>query len=211
MHINTVGEITAYCSESLKTMTSLLIWLASDSLSLMGVPCSGGRGMGCMAISWTLLGSLLLASAPRDIRSTCSKMEAEDSCSFVPLIGGGPVGERRNGGCKNPLLSTTKNWVNAYIFKKKTRPHFYLLNCSWGTVRINPGATHRLQTHSCCGCQEKTQRWNSSLPILFFPGNHHRKEKEVKQIKDHDEIRLTLKKVEKSLMNWALKTVWQLL
>lgn len=71
--------------------TSLLIWLESgDSFPLTGGLCSGGTGMGCMAISWTLLGSLLLASAARDIRSTCSKMEAEDSCSFVPFIGGGP-------------------------------------------------------------------------------------------------------------------------
>lgn len=70
--------------------TSLLIWLVSDTLPLMGGLCSGGTGIGCMAISWILLGSLLLASAAREIRSTCSKMEAEDSCSFVPFIGGGP-------------------------------------------------------------------------------------------------------------------------
>lgn len=68
----------------------MLIWLVSDSLPLIGGLCSGGTGMGCMAMSWTLFGSLLLASAARDIRSTCSKMAAEDNCSFVPFKGGGP-------------------------------------------------------------------------------------------------------------------------
>lgn len=168
----------------------------------MGVPCSGGRGIGCMAISWTLLGSLLLASAPRDIRSTCSKMEAEDGCSLVPLMGGGgggPEGERRNGGHKNPLPSTTINWANAYIFKRtRSCSHFHLLNCSRGRVRINHRATHRQQTHSCCGMsrwrsKKKHKDEKSGLPILFFPANHHRKEKEVKQIKDRDGIRLTVK------------------
>lgn len=33
----------------------------------------------------------------------------------------------------------------------------------------------------------------NSLPILFFPANHNRKEKEVKQIKDCDGFRLTVK------------------
>lgn len=33
---------------------------------------------------------LLPASVARGILSTCSKMEAEDSCSVVPFIGGGP-------------------------------------------------------------------------------------------------------------------------
>lgn len=83
-------ELINLLKKYLAKKTSLLIWLVSDSLPLMGGLCSGGTGMGCMAISWTLLGSLLLASVARDIRSTCSKMEAEDSCSFVPFIGGGP-------------------------------------------------------------------------------------------------------------------------
>lgn len=56
----------------------------------MGGLCSGGTGMGCMAISWILLGSLLLASVARAIRSTCSKMKAEDSGSFLQFRGGGP-------------------------------------------------------------------------------------------------------------------------
>lgn len=60
-------------------------------------------------------------------------------------------------------------------------------------------------THSCCGMSggmsKKTHKDDKSgLPILFFPANHPRKEKEVKEIKDCDEVRLTVK-VRKSLMN----------
>lgn len=53
--------------------------------------------MGCMAISWTLFGSFRFASVARDMRSTCSKIEADVSCSLVLFAGGGPeeVRERR--------------------------------------------------------------------------------------------------------------------
>ena len=45
--------------------------------------------MGCMAISWILLGTRRLASEEREILSTCSKMEADECCSF-PELGAGP-------------------------------------------------------------------------------------------------------------------------
>lgn len=69
---------------------------ASASFPWEGGLCSGGSVMGCMAISWILLGSLRPASAARDIRSTCSKMEAEDSGSLgAPFKGGGPEVNRK--------------------------------------------------------------------------------------------------------------------
>ena len=45
--------------------------------------------MGCMAISWILLGTRRLASEEREILSTCSKMEADECCSF-PELGAAP-------------------------------------------------------------------------------------------------------------------------
>lgn len=46
--------------------------------------------MGCMAISWILLGTRRLASEDREILSTCSKMEAEECCSLPELGRGAP-------------------------------------------------------------------------------------------------------------------------
>lgn len=43
-----------------------------------------------MAINWILLGTRLLASEEREILSTCSKMEADECCSFPELGAGGP-------------------------------------------------------------------------------------------------------------------------
>lgn len=72
--------------------------------------------MGCMAISCTLLGSLRLESVAQDIRSTCSKMEADDSCSFVPFKGGGPeVGGKE--------LETQHSEVDANIYLNQGREH----------------------------------------------------------------------------------------
>lgn len=45
----------------------------------------------------------------------------------------------------------------------------------------------------------------NSLPILFFPANHNRKEKEAKQIKDCDGFRVDSKNVENSLLSWEKK------
>ena len=45
--------------------------------------------MGCMAISWILLGTRRPASEGRQILSTCSKMEADECCSF-PELGAAP-------------------------------------------------------------------------------------------------------------------------
>lgn len=81
----------------------------------MGGLCSGGIGMGCMAISWTLLGSLRLASVARDIRSTCSKMEAEDSCSFAaPFIGGGPKEGKKKAEKHEPSIINTEQSMHVY-------------------------------------------------------------------------------------------------
>ena len=87
--------VCLYCR---KRPTSLFMWGFTGSFPLTLGLSSGGTAMGCMAMSWILLGSLLLASMERDIRSTCSKMDAvvEDGCS-EPLIGGGPVGRRKTG------------------------------------------------------------------------------------------------------------------
>lgn len=50
--------------------------------------------MGCMAISCILLGTRRLASEDRDSLSTCSKMEADECCSFPELGGGGGPGAK---------------------------------------------------------------------------------------------------------------------
>lgn len=70
--------------------TSLLILLVSATRSERGWFCAAGTAIGCIAISWILLGTLLLISEDRDIRSTCSKIEAEDGCSVPLVICGGP-------------------------------------------------------------------------------------------------------------------------
>lgn len=70
--------------------TSLLILLVSATRSESTEFWTGGAAMGCMAISWILLGTRLLASEERDILSTCSKIEAEECCSFPLLVWGGP-------------------------------------------------------------------------------------------------------------------------
>lgn len=70
--------------------TSLLILLVSATRSESTEFWTGGAAIGCIAISWILLGTRLLASEERDIRSTCSKMEAEECCSLPLLLWGGP-------------------------------------------------------------------------------------------------------------------------
>lgn len=70
--------------------TSLLILLVSATRSESTEFWTGGAAIGCIAISWILLGTRLLASEERDILSTCSKMEADECCSFPLLVWGGP-------------------------------------------------------------------------------------------------------------------------
>lgn len=70
--------------------TSLLILLVSATRSESTEFWTGGAAIGCIAISWILLGTRLLASEERDIRSTCSKIEAEECCSLPLLLWGGP-------------------------------------------------------------------------------------------------------------------------
>lgn len=65
-------------------------------------------------------------------------MEAEDSCSFVPLIGGGPGGERRNASWKNPLLHDHK--LGKFISIQKNMFSFLFARLFIGMVRINHGA-----------------------------------------------------------------------
>lgn len=72
------------------TDTSLLILLVSATRSESTEFWIGGAAIGCIAISWILLGTRLLASEERDILSTCSKIEAEECCSFPLLVWGGP-------------------------------------------------------------------------------------------------------------------------
>lgn len=71
--------------------TSLFSLVFSAALSLAVGLGRGRAGIGCMAMSWILLGRRLGPSVGRDIRSTCSKMEAEDNGSSMPFIGGGPM------------------------------------------------------------------------------------------------------------------------
>jgi hypothetical protein len=52
--------------------------------------------MGCMAISWILLGTRRLASEVLETLSTCSKMEAEECCS-LPELGRGAPGTEEEG------------------------------------------------------------------------------------------------------------------
>lgn len=62
-----------------------MILLVSATRSARTGCCTGGAGIGCMAISWILLGTRRLASEFREILSTCSKMEAEECCSLPEL------------------------------------------------------------------------------------------------------------------------------
>lgn len=70
--------------------TSLLILLVSATRSESTEFWTGGAAIGCIAINWILLGTRLLASEERDILSTCSKIEADECCSFPLLVWGGP-------------------------------------------------------------------------------------------------------------------------
>lgn len=67
-----------------------------------------------MAINWILLGTRRLASEEREILSTCSKMEADECCSFPELGAGGPA---------------TDGKVNVYVrtyVRTHTHTHMYI-------------------------------------------------------------------------------------
>lgn len=85
--------------------TSLLSLVFSAALSLAVGLGKGRAGIGCMAMSWILLGGRLGPSVGRDIRSTCSKMDAEDKGSSMSFIGGGPIRNIRT--CQTSQLQMT--------------------------------------------------------------------------------------------------------
>lgn len=91
--------------------TSLLILLVSATRSESTEFWTGGAAIGCIAISWILLGTRLLASEERDILSTCSKIEAEECCSFPLPVWGGP----KSPGQSKVMLGLLQSNVNLSI------------------------------------------------------------------------------------------------
>lgn len=74
-------------------LTSVLTFSVREGLGCGGACVGGGLGLGCMAISCTLLAWRRVPSEePRDRRSTWSKMEDEDRSSSGPLPEGAPAG-----------------------------------------------------------------------------------------------------------------------